>query len=77
MRKTVFITLLVVLVLFFPTYFALGETIFGPKQYIQTGSSNTNTYTDTFSATPGQGTLIALNGQAGGQRRMSSANQCL
>jgi hypothetical protein len=51
--------------------YAFGATMFGPKQYVQTGSSNT--CADTFTATTGQGTLIVLNGQAGGQKRVSSA----
>jgi hypothetical protein len=51
--------------------YAFGATVFGQKQYVQTGSSNT--YSDTFTAAPGQGTLIVLNGRARGQKRVSSA----
>ncbi|MFH2011587.1 MAG: RHS repeat-associated core domain-containing protein [Pseudomonadota bacterium] len=71
MKKTAFITLLITLGLFFSTSLAVGETVFGPQQYIQTGTSIT--YTDTFPAAPGQGTLIVLNGQENGKKRISSA----
>ncbi len=63
--------LLLALTFFSFTSHAAGATIFGPQQYTQNGSSDT--YTNTFAATQGQGTLIVLNGQAGGQKRVSSA----
>ena len=49
-----------------------GTLAFGPKQYLRT-KGKPNRYTDSFSATPGEGTLTVQNGDDNGKHRISSA----
>jgi len=52
---------------------ALGETVFGPKQYVRT-SGAPNTYTDTFLSAGGSGSLIIRNGNASGTDRIEGTD---
>ena len=52
--------------------FAAAETVFGPKQYFHT-KGQADVYNDTFSATPGDATIVVTSGEADGSSRVSSA----
>lgn len=72
MKKTVFVTLFLLIGLFISTSFAAEVTVFGPNQYLRTTGAP-NIYTDTFSAIPKEGKLIIKNGDEDGGHRISSA----
>jgi hypothetical protein len=76
MKKRVVIPLSLLLSLLIAMSSAMGETLFGPKQYVRTKGS-ADVYTDTFSATPGEATLSIENGDADGSHRVSSAEVTL
>jgi hypothetical protein len=58
--------------IFGPEKALAGTLAFGPKQYLRT-RGKPNNYTDSFSATPGGGTLAVQNGDDNGNQRVSSA----
>jgi len=74
MKKTIRITLFLLLSLFLGTSSAVaGEvTLFGPKQYVRT-TGTPNVYTDTFSAIPGEAKLTVKNGNWDGSERITDA----
>ena len=72
MRKAAFFTLCLLIGLFGSTSFAAEVTIFGPKQYVRTTGAP-DVYTDTFTANPGEGTLIVKNGAMDGDDRITDA----
>ena len=74
MKKTIMITLFLLLSLFLGTSSAVaGEvTLFGPKQYVRT-TGTPNVYTDTFSAIPGEAKLTVKNGNWDGSERITDA----
>ena len=59
-------SLIVVLALFLSMLvwapFAAAETVFGPKQYFHT-KGQADVYNDTFSATPGDATIVVTSGE--------------
>ncbi len=72
MKKTILVTLCLLLGLFVSTAFAVEVTVLGPNQYLRT-SGAPDVYTDTFSAIPGEGRLIVNNGAADGEHRITDA----
>ena len=72
MKKTLFITLFLLLSLFLGTSSAGEVTMFGPKQYVRT-TGDPNVYTDTFSAIDGEATLTVKNGDWDGSKRITDA----
>ncbi len=72
MKKTMMITLCILLSLFLGTASAVEVTMFGPNQYLRTTGSP-DVYTDTFSGVAGEGTLIVKNGEWDGDRRITDA----
>ena len=73
MKKSILIPLCLFLSLFITASSAMGETLFGPKQYFRTKGA-ADVYTDEFSATPGEAMLRVENGTAEGLNRVSSAS---
>jgi len=69
MKKSVVISLFLLLSLFIGTASAVEVTLFGPKQYVRT-SGSPDVFADTFRGVPGQGTLIVKNGNYNGDRRV-------
>ena len=49
-----------------------GETIFGPNQYDRTADAP-NTFTEIFSAIPGEASITVTNGDESGEHRVTSA----
>ncbi|MBW1858519.1 MAG: hypothetical protein JRI70_00230 [Deltaproteobacteria bacterium] len=72
MKKALLVALSLFLSSFVATPSATAETVFGPKQYFRT-KGPADVYTDTFSATPGNATIIVTSGEADGSSRVSSA----
>ncbi len=72
MKKTLTITLCILLSLFLGTASAVEVTVFGPKQYLRTTGSP-DVYTDTFPWPEGEGMLIVKNGQWDGEHRITDA----
>ena len=69
MKRRIFLAIFFLLVWFIGNSFAAEVSVFGPEQYLRT-SAATNFYSDTFSAVPGQGTLIVKNGSYDGSNRI-------
>ena len=69
MKKNILVSLYILLWLFVSTSFAAEITVFGPNQYLRTTGAP-NTYTDTFSAIAGEGSLIVKNGSWDGKKRI-------
>ncbi|MBW1607855.1 MAG: hypothetical protein JRJ74_07120, partial [Deltaproteobacteria bacterium] len=74
MKKTALMAWCLVIGLFVSMSFAAVVTVFGPTQYVRTQSHGpADIFTDTFSATSGEGILTVHNGEADGTNRVSSA----
>ena len=72
MKKTVWVTLCLLLCLFVSTSFADEIAVFGPNEYERTTGAP-NVYTDTFTAVPGEGMLMVRNGALNGENRITDA----
>ncbi len=72
MKRSILIALSLFLGLFITVSSATAETVFGPEQYFRTKGA-ADVFTDSFPATPGQATITVVNGTAGGDNRVSSA----
>ncbi|MBW1644417.1 MAG: tandem-95 repeat protein, partial [Deltaproteobacteria bacterium] len=72
MKKTILVSLCMLLCIFVSTSFAVDVNVFGPNKYLRT-SGAPNVYTDTFSAIAGEGRLIVKNGSWDGENRMVDA----
>ena len=72
MKKSFFIVLVCLLVLFIGNLFAVEVTLLGPKQYIR-AEGKPIVYTDNFPGRMGQGALLIRNGTFEGANRASSA----
>jgi hypothetical protein len=72
MKKTISITLFLLLILFLGTASAGEVTMFGPKQYVRTKGAP-NVYTDTFSAISGEAKLTVKNGSWDGMKKITDA----
>jgi hypothetical protein len=72
MKESLLVGLALFLTMLTATPSAIAETVFGPKQYFRT-KGQADVYTDTFTATPGQATMIVTSGEADGSFRVSSA----
>jgi RHS repeat-associated protein len=70
MKKTVWVTLCLLLGLFVSRSFAVEIPVFGPNEYERTTGAP-NVYTDTFTAAPGEGMLIVRNGALDGKNRIT------
>ena len=72
MKKSVILTICLLLGVSVSTSFGVEVTVLGPNQYLRTTGAP-DLYTDTFSAIPGEGRLIIKNGDEDGEHRISSA----
>ncbi|MCK5543283.1 MAG: tandem-95 repeat protein [Desulfobacterales bacterium] len=72
MKKNILLTFFLFLFLVGSNAFANEVTIFGPNTYLRT-SGSPDLYSDTFSAFPGQGTLIIKNGSYDGSKKIIDA----
>ncbi len=72
MKKTVFVTLFLLIGLLISTSFAVEITAFGPKNYLRT-TGEPDVYIDSFSAIPGESRLIVTNGASDGENRITDA----
>ncbi|TFG50781.1 MAG: hypothetical protein E4H40_00565 [Candidatus Brocadiia bacterium] len=74
MKKTALMAWCLAFGLFANISIADVVTVFGPTQYVRTQSHGpADVFTDTFSATSGEGILTVYNGEADGTNRVSSA----
>jgi hypothetical protein len=72
MKKSLIISVALLLGLCLATATAVDVTRFGPKQYV-CEKGKPQVVTDTFSADPGVGTLIVENGDESGHHQVNSA----
>ena len=74
MKKTALMAWCLALGFFVNISIAAAVTVFGPTQYVRSQSHGpADVFTDTFSATSGEGILTVHNGEADGTSRVSSA----
>ena len=72
MKKVLFLQLFILLAtvgFFVSDSFAGNIFVFGPKQYLR-ASGSPNNYSDNFSASVGQGTIVVKNGSWSGSNRI-------
>ncbi|MEA3471094.1 MAG: hypothetical protein U9R24_05215, partial [Thermodesulfobacteriota bacterium] len=72
MKKTILFVLFLLLGLFVVESSAVEVTVFGPNRYLRTEGAK-NIYTGEFLATLGDGKLIVINGNYGGEQRIDDS----
>ena len=72
MKKIIIITMVLLLGLFIGVSSAVEVNLLGPKKYQRT-KGKPNVFTETFPGTLGIANLIIQNGEAHGEKRISSA----
>ena len=72
MKRILFLTMVALLWMIPATSLAGWVTMFGPNQYVRTTGAP-NTFTDTFSAVPGEAKIVVKNGALDGEDRIIDA----